>query len=51
MSVCYRLKGKVWRTGNNYYVLYLHIRDAPPELRDLLEGLVRKDVEIAIICP
>jgi len=51
MSICYRLGGRLWRTARGYYVLYLHVRDAPPELRALLESLVRKDVEIAIICP
>jgi len=51
MSVCYRLKGKVWRTGNNYYVLYLYIRGVPQEVRETLDELVGKEVDIAILCP
>ena len=51
MSVCYRLKGKVWRTSHGYYVLYLHIRGAPENVRDVLEKIVGNEVDIAILCP
>jgi hypothetical protein len=49
--ICYRLKGKLWRTSHGYYMLYLHVRDLPPELRNVLESLAGKEVEVAILCP
>jgi len=51
MSVCYRLSGKLWHTSHGYYVLYLYVRDLPPELRKVLESLVGREVEVAVICP
>jgi hypothetical protein len=51
MSVCYKLKGKVWRTSHGYYVLYLYIRGVPHEVRETLDELAGKEVDIAILCP
>jgi hypothetical protein len=51
MSICYRLKGKLWRTGRGYYMLYLHVRDVSPELRQALERMVGEEVDVAILCP
>jgi hypothetical protein len=51
MSTCYKLKGKVWRTGGNYYVLYLYVRGVPQEVRETLDALVGREVDIAILCP
>jgi len=49
--ICYRLRGKLWRTSHGYYMLYLYVRDVPPELRNVLENLVGKEVDVAILCP
>jgi hypothetical protein len=51
MSVCYKLRGKVWRTANNYYMLYLYVRGVTPEVREILDKLVGNEVDIAILCP
>ncbi len=49
--ICYKLKGKLWRTSHGYYMLYLHVRDVPPEVRQALEKLVGNEVDVAILCP
>jgi DNA-binding LacI/PurR family transcriptional regulator len=50
-GVCYRLAGRLNRTSRGYYVLYLRVRDAPEEVRRVLEALAGRDVDVAIICP
>jgi hypothetical protein len=49
--ICYKLRGKLWRTSHGYYMLYLYVRDVPPELRNVLENLVSREVDVAILCP
>jgi hypothetical protein len=49
--ICYKLRGKLWRTSHGYYMLYLYVRDLPPELRGVLEDLAGKEVDVAILCP
>jgi len=51
MSVCYKLKGKLWRTSHGYYMLYLHVRDVPQDVREVLENLVGREVDVAVLCP
>jgi len=51
VSVCYRLRGKLWHVSHGYYMLYLHVRDAPVEVRKALEMLVGREVDVAILCP
>ena len=51
-GVCYKLTARVVRHGGSYYMLYVHIKDAPEELKRALEELARrKSVELLIICP
>jgi hypothetical protein len=49
--ICYKLRGKLWRISHGYYMLYLYVRDLPPEMRSVLESLVGKEVDVAILCP
>jgi hypothetical protein len=49
--ICYKLKGKLWRTGHGYYMLYIYVRDVPQEMREALESLVGKEVDVAVLCP
>jgi hypothetical protein len=49
--ICYKLRGKLWRTSGGYYMMYLYVRDLPPEIRGVLESLVGKEVDVAILCP
>jgi len=49
--ICYKLKGRLWRTSHGYYMLYLYVRDLPPELRQVLERLVGSEIDVAVLCP
>jgi len=49
--ICYKLRGRLWRTSHGYYMLYLYVRDLPPEMREVLENLTGKEVDVAILCP
>jgi hypothetical protein len=37
--------------SRGYYVMYLYVRNVPPELRKVLESLVGSEVDVAVLCP
>ena len=51
-GACYRLTARVVRHAGSYYMLYVHVKDVPEEVRRALEELARrKVVDLLIVCP
>jgi hypothetical protein len=51
-GICYKFTARVVRHAGSYYMLYVHVKSAPEELRRALEELARRKlVEVVIICP